>query len=142
MRDYASRLAARGYILRSGGATGADTAFKLGAGQHDIYLPWSGYNGQTGIVVGNDAYLRDISAPHHPAWAELTQGMRRLHTRNAAVICGHTRPLVLSDFVLCWTPRGRGAGGTGQAIRIAEAYHVPVYDLALPHTQFEERWLR
>lgn len=37
-----------------------------------------------------------------------------------------------SEFVLCWTPSGRGEGGTGQAIRIARAYHIPVYDLGTP----------
>jgi hypothetical protein len=38
-------LAERGYILRSGGAEGADTAFEKGAGKAtEIFLPWRGFN--------------------------------------------------------------------------------------------------
>jgi hypothetical protein len=33
-----------------------------------------------------------------------------------------------SRFVVCWTADGRATGGTGQAIRIAEAYAVPVFN--------------
>ena len=32
------------------------------------------------------------------------------------------------DFVICWTPLGRDDGGTGQAIRIANAHNIPVYN--------------
>jgi hypothetical protein len=40
--------------------------------------------------------------------------------------------------VLCWTPdgaidkTGKKTGGTGQAIRLAVAHGVPVYNLARP----------
>ena len=39
-------------------------------------------------------------------------------------------PLVKASlFVLCWTPYGAAAGGTGQALRIAEHHHIPVFNL-------------
>jgi len=34
------------------------------------------------------------------------------------------------DFVWCWTPHGAVIGGTGQALRIAAAYEIPVFNLA------------
>ncbi|HRY03076.1 MAG TPA: hypothetical protein P5256_08115, partial [Beijerinckiaceae bacterium] len=37
-------------------------------------------------------------------------------------------------FVICWTKDARGGGGTGQAIRLARAHGVPVFDLADPQT--------
>lgn len=41
-------LAQRGYVLRSGGAEGADKAFEAGCdaahGNKKIYIPWSGFN--------------------------------------------------------------------------------------------------
>ena len=37
-----------------------------------------------------------------------------------------------SDFVLCWTEDGEASGGTGQAMRIAAAHGVPVYNLQRP----------
>ncbi len=33
-------------------------------------------------------------------------------------------------MVVCWTPGGRGRGGTGSAIRLARSREIPVHDLA------------
>ncbi|GAG46694.1 unnamed protein product, partial [marine sediment metagenome] len=35
------------------------------------------------------------------------------------------------DFIICWTPGGREVGGTAQAIRIAKANHIKVFNLAV-----------
>ena len=54
-----------------------------------------------------------------------------MHARNVEIVLGAS----LSNPVkclICWTPGGQKAGGTGQGIRIALAYDVPVYNLALP----------
>ena len=43
MEEFAKNLEQRDYILRSGGAKGADQAFSRGAGDtdfKDIYVPW------------------------------------------------------------------------------------------------------
>lgn len=144
MRNYAAVLAQRGYTVRSGGAPGADTAFEDGTmpKQRAIYLPRQGFNSHwDGIVVGSDESMRRIAAYHHPKWSACDEYARRMHTRNVAQILGHTQPPILSDFVLCWTYKARGGGGTGQAIRIARAYGVPVYDLADEQNNFEKDWL-
>jgi len=145
MRNYAAALGERGYTLRSGGQPlGADSAFEEGAGAFpkQIYLPWERFEKRTdGIVVGDDERLRMIAAMHHPGWRHCSRGAKAMHTRNVPQILGHTEPIVLSDFVLCWTFQARGKGGTGQAIRIARAYGVPVYDLADERNTFEKDWL-
>lgn len=145
MHHYACMLAQRGYVLRSGGAPGADTAFERGAprGQKRIYLPRRGFNHHwdDGLVVGDDARLRLIALRLHPKWSACSDFARRAHTRNVAEILGHTEPPVLSTFLVCWTPNAAGGGGTGQTIRIAKAYGVPVYDLADGHNNFEKDWL-
>jgi hypothetical protein len=51
-------------------------------------------------------------------------------SRNVHQVFGPTQTSALSDCVICWTKRARGGGGTGQAIRIANAFDIPVYDLA------------
>jgi hypothetical protein len=33
------------------------------------------------------------------------------------------------SFIVCYTPGGSGQGGTGQALRVARAYNIPVTDL-------------
>lgn len=131
MRAIAERLRVVGYVLRSGGADGADTAFERGAsGTARIYLPWRGFNGRPGTVVGEVPELARIAARYHPVWDRLTRGAKALHTRNVAQVLGLAPEASRSAFVVCWTPRGSGSGGTGQALRIATAHQVPIYDLA------------
>ena len=48
--------------------------------------------------------------------------------RNALQVLG-TDGQTPVDFIMCWTPNGSGSGGTGQAIRIARALNIPVFDL-------------
>lgn len=131
MVRYALRLELLGYTVRSGGADGADTAFEV-AQERRIYLPWAGFNGKKGIVCGQIPSLRDIAMTYHPAWHKLSPGAKRLMTRNTAQVLGYYPETEHSEFVVCWTPRGDGGGGTGQALRIARAYQIPTFDLASP----------
>lgn len=130
MTSIAKRLEAKGYVLRSGGADGADTAFEAGSTNKRIYLPWSGFNGRKGIVCGNVPTHALIARKFHPKWSALTRGAQLLHTRNVSQVLGFYPETTHSEFIVCWTPGGKGSGGTGQAIRIARAYSIPVYDLA------------
>jgi hypothetical protein len=34
-----------------------------------------------------------------------------------------------ADFVVCWTKNGKASGGTGHALRIANYYNIPVFNL-------------
>lgn len=135
MTAIAQRLRTLGFVLRSGGADGADTAFERGAGPDKrVYVPWIGFKGRHGenmVVVGRDPGLQATAAQCHPAWWKLSAAGRMLHTRNVAQVLGYSpEDAVNSSFVVCWTPGASGSGGTGQAIRIAQKYGVKVYDLA------------
>lgn len=132
MTQLAAELERRGYVLRSGGAEGADTAFEAGTSLKGrrIYLPWAKFNGRAGIVCGDVTSLRMIAQQHHPAWSQLTRGAQALHARNVAQVVGYYPEAQRSEFVVCWTRGGAGGGGTGQALRIARTYSVPIYDLA------------
>lgn len=139
MRDIASELGKRDWLLRSGHADGADWAFEQGAEGHhcDIFLPWPTFNLNLGFLDGcthhttpqSEAY--PIAEQFHPNWARCSMTARMMHARNVHQILGPdvTQP-ILSRFVICWTYRGHGGGGTGQALRIARHYNVPIFDLA------------
>ena len=134
METIAAWLARTGWHLSSGGADGADSAFAAGtpAGQRTVWLPWRGYNGHRGpdcrvLSTAAMAACIEIAAPLHPAWERCSPAVRKLHGRNAAVL-GLTldRPV---DAVVAFTSEGRVEGGTGMAIRIAEANGIPVLNL-------------
>jgi hypothetical protein len=130
MRTIAAILRENGYVLNSGGADGADTAFEDGAGdQKQIFLPWNGFNGrEDGIVAGGRTFAKKIAMRVHPYWDNLTQGGKKLHTRNVCQVLGNDFKTHV-DFVVCWTPDGKPSGGTRTAIVIAEEYSIPVYNL-------------
>lgn len=127
----AARLADRGFTLRSGAADGADVAFEKGAVQKEIFLPWKNFNGsKDGVVVPLSAESVALARKFHPAYDRLSPAARRLMIRNGHQVLGADLKSPVA-FLLCWTPGGRGEGGTGQAIRIARAHGVPVFDLGL-----------
>lgn len=150
MQAIGQVLAQDGYLLRSGGAQGADSAFAQGAleggGNRRIYLPWPAFNG----VRDDDAVVFDrlpgadqaarIAAQFHHRWDSLKWPVRKLMARNVMQVLGDDCQTPCK-FVICWAPgtqvdaRGRVcdvAGGTGQAVRIAYAHKIPVFNLALP----------
>lgn len=128
------------WVLRSGGADGADRAFENGAAKSEIFLPWRGFNGNPSplYVVPDIAY--EIAAKYHPAWDKCTHGARALHARNSCQVLGpipgQSEP---SKVIICWH---MGSGGTMQAVRIAQANKIPIWNLyeseSVPERIFSE----
>jgi hypothetical protein len=131
MEAIATSLSLAGYILRSGGADGADTAFFKGCNDKcEIFLPWSGFNGvkhkNARYTINNMHY--DLAKTIHPAWDRCKWGARKLHARNTQQVLGENLNDPV-DFVICWTSTGGATGGTATAIRLAMQYDIPVYNL-------------
>ena len=135
MTQIAEQLDLFGFTLRSGGADGADTAFENGVllEAPQVFIPWKGFNSRKGILVPDAVSLEaaKIASKFHPNWERLTYGARKLHTRNVAQVLGSDLKTPC-DFVICWTKDGKASGGTGQALRIAAAYNVKIYNLFNP----------
>ena len=135
MEMIASHLA-HDFILRSGGADGADSAFERGCnnsnGKKEIYLPWKGFNNRYGNDYHYDIPERafEIASFFHPAWSYLKDPVKRLMARNSMQIFGKNLDDPVS-FVVCWTKGGMRGGGTGQALRIAEHFKITIVDLAV-----------
>lgn len=130
MTKIAKGLDKMDYTLRSGGADGADLAFSDGSTNSEIYLPWKGFNGHRSNLYTIPERAFDIAAEFHPRWGRLKPGVRKLMARNVLQVLGPDLRTP-SEFVVCWTPDGSGSGGTGQSLRIANYYRVPIFDLAL-----------
>jgi len=130
MRDAAALLDSKGYLLRSGGADGADMAFALGTENKEIFT-----------AQDATAAARFHAARFYPAWDRLSRYVQNLMARNSMIMLGRN----LNDpvrFVLCWTERGQVIGGTGQALRIAAAYEIPVMNFASHSEEFIAEVLR
>jgi len=141
MCSIAEQLAPR-WVLRSGYADGADKAFFAGAnqakGESENYLPWENFNDAPSndphfIVPIFKEQLLSLAMKYHPAWNKLKDGAKKLHARNGCQILGSDL-VTPAKMVICWTKDGLRSGGTGQALRIAEDHHIPIFDLALPET--------
>lgn len=134
MQTIAMQLAMSGYVLRSGCAIGADTAFEKGC-----------------KIVGGRSILRtrttwqralDHAQLYHPAWDKCTEIGQALHARNSLIMLGDDLDLPVR-FVVCWTPGGEVTGGTGQALRIAAdpQYNIAVFNLAVTPVASLWEWL-
>lgn len=124
-------LASQEYILRSGGAEGADVACEKGCdlvqGVKEIYIPWKGFNKSNSILVGSCNKAQDIASKLHPAWEKCSKWARVLHGRNCYQVLGKTldKP---SDLLICYTD---GNGGTRTALKLAEEYNIPIYNFTV-----------
>jgi hypothetical protein len=103
MEEIGFFLCEKKWVLRSGAAPGADSAFERGAlaakpsyGAANcpiqVWLPWPGFEGRPegngwDYRVGHPAD-EEIAERFHPYWGRCSQGARKLHTRNVAQILG------------------------------------------------------
>lgn len=133
MENIGMRLALKGWTLRSGHAKGADMAFERAC-----------------RLVGGRSLIRVATmepqalahaSMFHPAWDKCDEHAKALHARNSLIMMGDW----LDDpvkFVVCWTKGAAVTGGTGQALRIAAAMKIPVFNIADPrHAQNLYNWL-
>lgn len=144
MSCLAGVLESSGFILRSGGAIGADNAFENG-----VLNPENKMTFLTAALFRhnrkNELYSQDqlinarmfISQNNiHPIWDRLPTHHKELHTRNTFQVLG-VNMNEASNFTVCWTPDGainfddctRKTGGTGTAIKISAYHNIPVFNL-------------
>lgn len=140
MEQLAVWMANVGYVLRSGGADGADWAFEHGCadagGEMEIYLPWKGFNHNTSSLYTQHPDTYKIAAELHLAWNYLSAPARTLMARNVHQILGSDLQTPV-EFVVCYTPDGctsierytSKTGGTGLAIALASVNNIPVFNL-------------
>lgn len=128
MTEIAMELGAKGYTLRSGGADGADTAFERGANTKDIYLPWQGFNNNKSDLYHVCEEAIKLAKELHPKGGSLRESVLRLHARNCYQVLGKDLNTP-SEFLICWTPGGEVVGGTATAIRLAQLWGIPIFNL-------------
>lgn len=140
LRDIATRLCFRGYILRSGAADGADSTINHLC-RVEIILPWNGFNGfyHDGIRVFSLDKLphKDLAEKRalqiHPRPDLLTNTTKKFHTRNIYQIIGpRGADGVKSNIVVYCTDddlNGEPTGGTRTAVMYGRELDVPTYNI-------------
>lgn len=147
MEDVASAMANDKYVLRSGSAQGADSAFELGCdkvcGAGNIYVPWGGFG--TGkanmfkdyhILTGKqfetarEFLLEKKIIPHFDNMKEPAQ---KLHARNYLQVVGHWDKIIPSKVLFYFAEHdwvtGEPLGGTRTAVLLGQEFDIPCYNL-------------
>lgn len=121
MQGIGRHFSHKNYLLRSGGARGADKAFEKGEpfGRKEIFTPCASQF--------HPKWYTHASG-YHPKWGKLNADTKDKHARNSPIILGENLDSPV-DFVVCWTNDGKASGGTGQGLRIAEYWNIPIYNL-------------
>jgi predicted Rossmann-fold nucleotide-binding protein len=139
-REIGKQMARDGWILRTGGAEGADQAFAEGAllagGRVIICLPWSSYEkkwvewakrhgAEVEVLGSRDFEAWDSVDQYHPAVSRLSRGVRALHARNFVIFRG-------TELCIAAPKKDRYGryGGTGQGMRIAEDRGIEIQGLS------------
>lgn len=110
-------LSKKGWLLRSGSASGSDSAFQCGSrGRYISY-------------VSEDATPEAVTlaSQYHPAWDRCNESSRKLHGRNAMILFGDKLDFPVK-FVICYA-KDENEGGTALGIRIARAHNIPVFNM-------------
>lgn len=158
MQKIAIEIVNSGHMILSGGADGADNAFQTGAinaimnmdiplkewnemvKKHlAVIIPWDNFNmlsrSKFDWVYNFDDMKTDlqdeafqIMEKYHPSFKQLVGGAKKLMARNGFQVLGHDLKHPV-DLVVCWTKNGKPMGGTGQAMRIAKDYNIPIVNL-------------
>lgn len=123
-KKISTELAKRGFILRSGGAVGADSAFEEGCdsakGKKEIYLPWRNFNNNPSLLYDVStqcvAYAREII----PNFKNMKSGTQLLTARNIYQIMGQDLKTP-TDLVICYCSRN---GGTANALKMAKYFDI------------------
>jgi hypothetical protein len=121
MKNIGYWMAKRDWLLRSGGAIGADLTFERGCdlaqGEKEILRP-----------EDSTPEAEELASRFHPAWERCTGPARKLHGRNMMIVSG--RKLVEPvEMVICWTKDGKSSGGTGQPMRYSDHLKIPTFNL-------------
>lgn len=138
MKEIGAYCREQGIWVRSGHAEGADWYFEQGAQEQCIaYLPSLNFNKQ----FKSCAYLRvpefspelkALAAKHHPKYSTMAPYVQRLMERNGCQVLGEKLNSPV-EAVVCYCEwdkvNERWDGGTGQALRIAEAYNIPIINM-------------
>lgn len=150
MTQVAEKLEKQGWTLRSGGATGADSAFQKGVTNYDqIFITEKTKimnKNKKGIVIKDKKIISDAmymihSLQLHEKWEFLINNPTQnetvaLHTRNIFQILGEDLKTPVK-MVVCWTKDGAktleetsaNTGGTRTAIRLANKMGIPIFNL-------------
>ena len=150
MRAVGELLGRDGFVCRSGGAVGADSAFEEGSdaagGKKRIFIAWRKLSeermarnvpGAASDVVGIDSederIAREVLRSLGKNYDNYSRGAASLQARNVRQILGERKdcPAVA---VVAWTRDGKMLGGTATALRLAEMRGVPIINLG------SERW--
>lgn len=133
--DLGRLIAERNYLGLSGNSNGSDEFFAKGVNSvnpslMNLYLPWNSFN-KNFILPENKVRLLSkedkakciaIASEHHPNWSACSFGAKSCLARNVAIVTD-------ANVVFCYSDPNSKSGGTKHAVRIANAYQIPVYNL-------------
>lgn len=143
IEDAARMLAAEGIHLRTHGGQGPCEAFVRGAKDpslYSVFIPgtsWATLNTRNPGVYGpytegfiDFEHATNYARKFHPSWPGLAGTVQRMMAMVSYQVLG---PQLIDPalFVLCWTPNGTGGDTTGQVIRLAQAFNIPIFDLGV-----------
>jgi len=128
MSTEAQRRAKEGWLLRSGGANGADEAFAAGAmaasGAIEIYRPYHSNTTSDKLAIQVIEELNKVQNTNL-VFEKMKPYTQQLISRNMQIVLGEKLDTPVNE-ILCWTKNGDLTGGTRYAIMLGRMLAIPI----------------
>jgi hypothetical protein len=131
-----------GLILRTGGMEGLEDVIEKSATKLEVHLPFKDFDGKQSKFTYTSDFVKGIAKMFHTSFDTLKPVVQTFLAKNVRLVLGKDgkSPAL---FLLVWTEDGAETtaektfktGNSGNAIEIANAIKIPVFNLARPDAE-------
>ena len=131
-----------GLILRTGGMEGLEDVIEKSATKLEVHLPFKDFDGKQSKFTYTSDFVKGIAKMFHTSFDTLKPVVQTFLAKNVRLVLGKDgkSPAL---FLVVWTEDGAETtaektfktGNSGNAIEIANAIKIPVFNLARPDAE-------
>lgn len=140
--EFVKDLDQRGYTMRTAGREGPEDTFEKAATRKEIHLPWRGFLDKESKFSFAPEAARVLAAKFHPSFDGLSRGVQTFLATDVRVVMGKDLKAP-ALFLITWsedgaeTPQEKTSrtGNAGQAIAVANALKIPVFNFGKAGTE-------
>jgi hypothetical protein len=131
-----------GYMLRTGGMEGLEDVIEKSATKLELHLPFKDFDGKNSKFTYTSDFVKGIAKMFHTSFDTLKPVVQTFLAKNVRLVLGKDgkSPAL---FLVVWTEDGAETaaektfktGNSGNAIAIANAIKIPVFNLVRPDAE-------
>jgi hypothetical protein len=131
-----------GYILRTGGMEGLEDVIEKSVTKLELHLPFKDFDGKQSKFTYTSDFVKGVAKMFHTSFDTLKPVVQTFLAKNVRLVLGKEGKSP-AMFLIVWTEDGTEkaiektfkTGNSGNAIAIADAIGIPVFNLVRPDAE-------